>query len=113
MATIITLDMAKKLRPLHKSRRRKQASAYVKGEIARRLKLRPENVKFSAALNRYIIAYLVHNPRQLKLSIDMKAGKATANLYLKEAASDTQQKPDNGEKQNTAQKPINTEKHSQ
>ncbi|MGC8676294.1 MAG: hypothetical protein ACP5T3_02140, partial [Candidatus Micrarchaeia archaeon] len=88
--------MAKKLRTLHKNRRRSQASSYLKGVLAQKLKLEPEQVKLSSALNRRIVAYMIQKPRRLKVSVEVKEGKATASLYTEpgqQGAQKVEQKP--------------------
>jgi len=90
MATEITLNMAKALRKLHLSRRRKQISKYVKKEVARRLKMEVENVKLSNTLNRQLLVKYVKNPRALKLSIENKEGKSIVTLPLQAEAKTAQ-----------------------
>jgi len=109
MATEITLNVAKTLRKLHLSRRRKQISKYVKKEVARRLKIKVEDVKLSNALNRQLLVKYVKNPRALKLSIENKEGKAIVTLPLPlQAEAKTAQAQQPQQKPSTAQQSQKT-----
>ncbi|MGC8628805.1 MAG: hypothetical protein ACP5T4_01170 [Candidatus Micrarchaeia archaeon] len=95
---ILSINLGKKLRKLHTPKRRKQISKIVKKEIARRLKLSKEAVTITGMLNKQLTRY-VQNPKRLKTNVEIKEGKAKADVYVekeKQAANSAQA---NAEKQ--------------
>ncbi|MGC8548015.1 MAG: hypothetical protein ACP5MC_03410 [Candidatus Micrarchaeia archaeon] len=81
MATLLTIDTTKKLRPVHLQNRRIRVSKIVKREVAKRLKISEDQVKLTSTLNKHLLMHFVKNPKKLRLSIESKEGKTIVDVY--------------------------------
>ncbi|MGC9037320.1 MAG: hypothetical protein ACP5IK_01225 [Candidatus Micrarchaeia archaeon] len=76
----MVVNLARKLRVLHKGNRRKRASEYLRQELARFANLDRRSIKISGEVNRLLLRGKLSDLRKLEISIEQKEGKNFVTL---------------------------------
>ncbi len=91
---LITLNLAKRLRGIHETRRRKVAANLVREEVARNTKAEIGSIRLSGELNTELFRHLANSVKPIKLRVVLgESGSATVvHPYSENAAKKGEQK---------------------
>ncbi len=84
----IVINLARRLRTLHKGNRRKRAGEYLRREVARFAKLDQSKVKISGELNKLLIRGRLSELRRIEVNLEARDGKTIVSLKKPEQKTD-------------------------
>ncbi len=87
----MVVNLARKLRVLHKGNRRKRSSEYLRQELARFAKLDRRSIKISGEVNKVLLRGKLSELRKLEINIEQKEGKNFVTLKKPPAVAQAQQ----------------------
>ncbi len=102
----ITINLTRKLRKLHAPRRKKMASTYLKEEVARYQKVKPENVKIGSDLNRHLVLNITRQSKPIKLNVEKTGDVVNLTLFGQPEKKTEETKPKGAQKASQENKTV-------